>query len=765
MKSFSVCVFSLCVGVSGFLLAQEPQVIVAQKENQTELVTDGALPQEKPLSASLPVAPEEWEDWADWTPEKFRQQVPEAIKLAEGRLRSLVDQKKEDRSFKSTFLAFCESASEVQLLADRLRMLMAVADSSKQRAIYAEVWGPLSSFLSGMKLNKEVYDVLKEFSLQEGRPPLTAEQKRYQELLLHEFSSTGVHLEPEKKQELLAHMEQLELKAQKFRSQVMDSGQAWSYLVTEEKELAGLSEESKKGAFERAKKQKKATDEKPAWLLTRSSAGVVLKYSQNPFLREVFWRSQDAQGRGQGKKGSWDNEGLIFEMLTHRQKVSELLGVASPADLSTRDRMVKTPQRVFEFEADLYEKAFPVFEKESAALLRFASQHEGKKLNSMAPWDWAYYGNLWQEKTYKFKEKELKEYLEMDSFVARLYELFGELFGVDVREVPVQHRPLGDKKSRELSKASVWHPDVRFYEVFDRESGAFLGAFYGDFFSRSSKRGGAWVTELFVPREKTGGKKLAFMGLNINKAPQGQKTFLSLREAQTFCHEFGHLLHALSSEVEIYPLSGTRVVRDFIEVPSQLLESWLKEEEGLDVLLRHYETREKMPKAMKRNLLRLQNDRPASALVGQLRSAYLDMELHAKTAQYLKGQYKGIDAIEEEILARKPYRSSVELPVRRPSFCRSMNHIFGYASGYAAGYYSYLWSKVIALDVFERFKKAGIFDQKVGKEWRQKVLARGNSAESEELLKDFLGRELSFAPYLKSLGLKASKKTASQAKR
>jgi oligopeptidase A len=309
------------------------------------------------------------------------------------------------------------------------------------------------------------------------------------------------------------------------------------------------------------------------------------------------------------------------------------------------------------------------------------------------------------------------------------------VFGLRVAEQPV-------------GAVEVWHPEVRFYDVHDH-TGRHIGSFYTDWHPREAKRGGAWMNYLITGGLRSGGVRAPHLGLmcgNLTPPMDGQPALLTHREVETIFHEFGHLLHHLCGELEIKSLNGVNVAWDFVELPSQIMENWCWERAALDLFARHHETGEPIPEPLFRQMVAAKNFRSASATMRQLAFARMDLDLHLHAADYASGE---ISSRLRALL--RDYLVSTEPPA--PTIENRFTHIFADPTGYAAGYYSYKWAEVLDADAFTRFKREGIFNEQVGRDFVAKVLSRGNSADPMQLFTDFMGRPPDLSALLLRAGL------------
>jgi oligopeptidase A len=324
----------------------------------------------------------------------------------------------------------------------------------------------------------------------------------------------------------------------------------------------------------------------------------------------------------------------------------------------------------------------------------------------------------------------------MDRVVAGLFQLSGRIFGIRVAE-----RPRGE--------VETWHPDVLYYDVHDAR-GRHIGSFYADWHPRESKRAGAWMNYLITGGPQPDGTRRPHLGVicgNLTPPAPGRQALLSHREVETIFHEFGHLVHHLLGEVEIKSLNGTNVAWDFVELPSQIMENWCWEREGLDMFARHFETGEAIPESLFRKMTAAKNFRSACAAMRQVAFAKMDLLLHMRAPEFSAAgdiESRVREAIADCLVPTEP---------AAPTIVRRFTHVFSDPVGYAAGYYSYKWAEVLDADAFTRFRREGIFNERVGREFVERILSRGNSADPSQLFRDFMGRDPELGALLERSGL------------
>jgi len=366
--------------------------------------------------------------------------------------------------------------------------------------------------------------------------------------------------------------------------------------------------------------------------------------------------------------------------------------------------------RAQEFVRDLREKTEKRFREENQELEAFA----GSKL---APWDVGYFAEKQRAKLYDFDEESLRPYFPLEQVAAGMFDIFGRILGFRVQEE---------------SGVPAWDAAVKSYAILDKDSGAWLGSFYADWYPRENKRGGAWMDSLLTGNAVEGKPHLGLICGNLTPPVEGKPALLTHREVETMFHEFGHLLHHLLTRVEVRSLAGTAVAWDFVELPSQIMENWCWEREALDTFARHWETGAPVPEELFQKMKRAKTFRAANAQMRQLGFAYVDLTLHR--------EWNGTtDLLAYTRSLLQPF-AATELPADY-AMIAAFSHLFSSPVGYGAGYYSYKWAEVLDADAFTRFRKEGVFSPAVGHEYRDKILARGNSQDPAELYRSFMGRD------------------------
>jgi peptidyl-dipeptidase Dcp len=550
---------------------------------------------------------------------------------------------------------------------------------------------------------------------------LDAEQKRVLERYHVTFRRAGAALGPASRARLIEIMERLATLGTAFSQNVLADEQAFALCLTGEAELAGLPAFMREAM--RSEAQERGLDGHVV-TLSRSSALPFLQFSGRRDLREKVFRAFVSRG---DNNGSTDNKAIIAEMVELRAERARLLGYGDFAQYRLDDAMAKTPAAV----RDLLQTVWAPARERALAdreALQALVQEEGGNF-ALAPWDWRYYAEKLRQRRCDFDEAAIKPFLTLDRMIEAAFFTAERLFGLRVEE---------------HTDVPTWHPDVRVFEVRGSD-GSPIGLFFGDYFARSSKRSGAWMTSLRDQEKLAGDIRPQVVNVcNFNKGSGGEPTLLSFEDARTLFHEFGHALHGLLSAVTYPKISGTNVAADFVELPSQLYEHWLEQPDVLRRFARHYRTGAPMPEDLLRRLIAARNFDQGFATVEYVASAMVDLDLHALASP------GAIDAtaFEREALSRIAMPEEIAMRHRLPHF----GHIFA-GDAYAAAYYSYMWSEVLDADAFAAFEETGdIFDPRTAKRLRETIYAAGGARDPAEAYKAFRGRLPSAQALLRKRG-------------
>ena len=576
----------------------------------------------------------------------------------------------------------------------------------------------LSEHSDNISLNQELFKKVNAVYQQKESLKLTTEQERLLEETYKDFVRSGANLSSEKQARLREINKQLSTLGLTFSDNILNENNAFKLYIDKEKDLAGLPEWFRQSAAEEAK----ADGQEGKWLFTLGNASRLpfLQYSENRPLREQIYKAYINRGNNNDKN---DNKKIITDIVSLRLEKAQLLGFDCYSNFVLDNTMAKNSTTVMNFLNNLWSYSLPKAKAEAADLQKIMDKEgKGEKLEA---WDWWYYTEKLRKEKYNLEEDEIKPYFKLENVREGAFAVANKLYGITLTK---------------LEGIPVYHPDVEVFEVKDAD-GSHMGIFYVDYFPRPGKSGGAWMSNY---REQQGDiRPLVCNVCSFTKPVGDTPSLLTIDEVETLFHEFGHALHGLLTKCNYKGISGTNVVRDFVELPSQINEHWATEPEVLKMYAKHYQTGETIPDSLIEKILNQKTFNQGFMTTELLAAAILDMNLHNLTAT------KNLDVLPYENKAMNQLNLIPEIAPRyRTTY---FNHIIG---GYAAGYYSYLWANVLDNDAFEAFKEHGIFDKKTADLFRYNVLEKGNSEDPMTLYKNFRGAEPQLEPMLKNRGMK-----------
>ncbi|MBS0583473.1 MAG: M3 family metallopeptidase [Proteobacteria bacterium] len=606
--------------------------------------------------------------------------------------------------------------------------LHAVADSPALREAYSAALEKITEFATELGQNRELYAAVKAVADGAGFATLPRPARTLVEHALRDFRMSGVALEEPARSRFKEIANQLSKLSNEFENAVLDATEAWSEKIGE-MQLAGLPD------AERALLKQYAEEaEQDGWLVTlkQPSVTAVLTYADDRDLRERVYAAYQTRASDQGPSaGTFDNSQRIEQIMALRHEGARLIGFANAAEDSLATKMAGTPERVLAFLRDLAARAKPVALRELEELREFARGE--LNLADLQPWDVAYAAEKLRVKKYALSEEELKPYFPAEAAIAGLFAIVQRVFGVGFRA-------RGD--------VEVWHPDVRYYDVVDAQGKVIAGAYF-DLYARSGKRGGAWMDTCrsrYADGERTH-PPVAYLTCNFAPPTRDMPSLLTHDDVVTLFHETGHGLHHMLTEIDLPSVAGIDGVEwDAVELPSQFMENFAWQREGLALFAKHWKTGEPLPEELFRRMLAARHYHAGLFLVRQLEFGLFDFRLHLEF-----DPVRGARTME---LLREVRD---EVAVVMPPAWQRMPHAFGhiFAGGYAAGYYSYLWAELLSADAFARFEEAGVFDRAAGDAFRRSVLAVGGSRPALESFVEFRGREPEPDALLRSYGLAA----------
>lgn len=576
----------------------------------------------------------------------------------------------------------------------------------------------LSEHSDNISLNQDLFKKVDAVYQQKDALGLTTEQQRLLEETYKGFVRSGANLSPEKQARLREVNKELSTLGIKFSDNVLNENNAFKLYIDKEEDLAGLPDWFRQSAAEKAKED----GQEGKWLFTLGNASRLpfLQYSENRPLREQMYKAYINRGNNNDKN---DNKKNITDIVKLRLEKAQLLGFDCYSNFVLDNTMAKNSTTVMDFLNNLWSYSLPKAKAEAVELQNIMDKEgKGEKLEA---WDWWFYTEKLRKEKYNLEEDEIKPYFKLENVREGAFAVANKLYGITLTK---------------LEGIPVYHPDVEVFEVKDAD-GSHLGVFYVDYFPRPGKSGGAWMSNY---REQQGAIRPLVCNVCSFTQPVGDMpSLLTIDEVETLFHEFGHALHGLLTKCNYKGISGTNVVRDFVELPSQINEHWATEPEVLKMYAKHYQTGETIPDSLIEKILNQKTFNQGFMTTELLAAAILDMNLHNLTDT----QNLDVLAYEKEAMDKLGLIPEIAPRYRTTYF----NHIIG---GYAAGYYSYLWANVLDNDAFEAFKEHGIFDKKTADLFRNNVLEKGNSEDPMTLYKNFRGTEPQLEPMLKNRGMK-----------
>lgn len=608
--------------------------------------------------------------------------------------------------------------------------LKSVLNSEALREAHDACLPLLSEFQTYVGQHEGLYQAYLALSQSDDFPLLSGAQRKEIQNTLRDFRLSGIGLPAEAQQrygEIQARLSEL---ASRFSNNVLDATQGWHKLVADEAELAGLPDSVRAAARQMAELKGKE-----GWLFTLDIPSYlpVMMYADNRELRAEMYEAFTTRASDQGPNaGKWDNSAIMSELLTLRRELAQLLGFANYAELSLATKMADKTEQVVSFLTDLAAKSLPQGKAELEEIRAFAAEQHGQ--SELAAWDLAYYAEKLKQHKFSISDEQLRPYFPASKVVKGLFEVVKRVFGMKVRE------RLG---------IDTWHPDVRFYDIFDSED-ELRGSFYLDLYAREHKQGGAWMDVCLGRRYRQDGslqKPVAYLTCNFNGPVDGKPALFTHNEVVTLFHEFGHGIHHMLTRIDVAGVAGINgVAWDAVELPSQFLENWCWESEALAFISGHYETGEPLPADLLEKMLTARNFQAAMQMLRQLEFALFDFRLHQEFDPANPAQ---LPALLDEVRSQV----AVMTPPAFNRFQHSFSHIF--AGGYAAGYYSYKWAEVLSADAFSRFEEEGIFNPATGQSFLKNILEKGGSKEPMELFRAFRGREPKVDALLRHSGIAA----------
>jgi len=653
--------------------------------------------------------------------EHYLPAIKEAISHAKQEIMAIKDNTS-IATFANTIEALEQSGSLLDRIAEIFFNLNSAETNDEMQALAQEIAPLLSEFQNDVTLDEQLFARVKAVWDKRMGIPMDTEQKQLLEKTYKSFTRNGALLSEEKKTRLRAINTELSKLSLQFGEHVLAETNDFSLVIEDEKRLAGLPDFAQEAAAQEA--EDRGLEGKWVFTLQYPSYSAVVTYADDRELRKEI---TEAFARRACKGDEKDNRGLIKNIISLRHERAKLLGYASHADFVLEERMAKSPQNVYKFLHELLDYALPAAKKDLESLQQFSDTLQGPA--KLERWDVAYYSEKLKKEKYTIDDELLKPYFRLENVIEGVFTTAGKLFGISFHEEDT---------------IAKYHPDVRTYVVEDR-LGRHLAVFYADFFPRKGKRGGAWMTSYRGQQVREGKEQRPHISIvcNFTKPTRSKPSLLTLDEVNTLFHEFGHALHGMLADGRYSSITGTNVYWDFVELPSQIMENWVKEKECLDLFAHHYESGEVMPEALVERIKESAQFMEGMQTLRQLSFGLLDMAYHAQDPSRIEE----VKAFEAEIMAPL----NLLTPIENACMSTAFSHIF--QGGYAAGYYSYKWAEVLDADAFEYFQEKGIFHKDVAEAFRKHILSAGGREHPAVLYRRFRGRDADPKALIRRSGL------------
>lgn len=647
-----------------------------------------------------------------------------AIKEATKNVDNIVKQKAAP-TFENTIVALQKSSELLDRISGVLFNLNECCTNGEIQKIVMELTPELTRYENSVSMNQKLFQRVKAVYDQRSQLDLTTEEYTLLENTYKSFVRNGVNLTGSAKKTFAKNSERLAQLSQKMNQNVLADNNDFILHITNSADLEGLPQNTIDGAREEASERNL-----DGWVFTLAypSYGPFMTYCQNQELRKQMWQAYNSRGnRGNAN----DNNEVIREMTYLRYQQAQALGFKSYSEFVLSNRMCETPKQLEEFLGQLVKAAMPFAIKDLKEVSKYAKAH-GATL-PLQRWDFSFWSEKLKQEKYNFDEEQLRPYFQLEKVRQGIFDLYGKLYGLTFKEA---------------SNIEVYHPDVKVYEVFD--GNRFMGILYLDMHPRASKRSGAWMTEFRGQSNINGNqiRPLIQVVCNFSKPIGNKPALLSFDEVETFMHEFGHAMHGMLSDCTYPGTSGTNVKRDFVELPSQVMENWCYEPQFLNTFAKHYQTGDTIPSEFIKKIKAAEKYLSGWMCLRQLDLGMVDFAFHTISAP-IEGP---IEDFEHQ------HMNELMAPVKGANTSTAFTHIF--AGGYASGYYGYKWAEVLDADVFSKFKQNGIFDKATAEAFRREILSKGGSEHPAILFRNFMGRDPNIYALLLRSGFEEEAKTA-----
>lgn len=642
--------------------------------------------------------------------EHYEPGFEEGIKQLAEEVRTIADNP-QPATFENTIVALERSGELLENVSSAFFNVLNADADDQMMEISERISPKLSESSNNIFLNDQLFRRVKAVYDRKETLNLSTEDAKLLDDTYESFKIRGATLQPEDKEKYRKWSTELRLLTLKFDQHALKDKNRFELLLSREEELEGLPESVREAAALAAKQRGKT-----GWLFTLSAPSYIpfMRYAAQRELREKMYRAYMSIGN---KEDEFDNRDIIRQIVNIRLEIAKLMGHTNYAEYSQEHTMAKTPAQVYRLLNQLLDAYKPVALKEYNILQGFALGMEKENFTVM-PWDWSYYAEKLKDIRFNVNDEMTRPYFELSHVKKSVFQLATQLYGITFKE------------NKDIP---TYHPEVDTYEVYDAD-GKFLAILYTDFHPREGKQSGAWMSSIksqYKDAEGNDSRPQIVIVMNFTRPTETKPSLLSFDEVNTLLHEFGHALHGMFAEGTYASLSGTNVYRDFVELPSQIMENWLTEKEFLDQIAVHYQTGEKIPEEMIRHLVDAANFNIGYLCCRQISFGLLDMAWHTLTEPFTG---------DPTVFEKEAWAQAVILPEIPDSLMSSsFGHIF--SGGYAAGYYGYKWAEVLDADAFSVFKATGIFNKETARSFRKEILSRGGTEDPAILYERFRGQE------------------------
>ncbi len=695
----TIIMLAACVAVS---------LTSCKQEMKNPLLTDSGLRYEAPAFDKI-------------TDEHYLPAFEAAIAEGKQEIEAIVNNP-DAPTFENTILELEYAGGKLNTVAGIFYNLNEANTNDRMQEIAEQISPMMTEYSLSIMLNPKLFERVKAVYQQRESLNLSQEEAKLLEKTYKGFADNGANLSEEEKAKYSKIQEELSLATLKFGKNTLGATNAFTMHLTNEEDLAGLPPFAKDAAALEAKNRNLE-----GWVITlqQPSYSPFMQYAEKRELREKLWKAYNSKCL----EGEFSNLDIIKQIVGLRIEAAKLLGYNTYADMALKDRMAKDAPTVNGFLQNLLEKSLPFAKKDVKAVADYAKANGFK--GELMPWDFSFYSEKLKKEKYSLNDEVLKPYFKLENVKEAVFGLANTLYGLNFTEA---------------KDIPGYHPDVTVYDVTDA-NGRHMALFYADFFPRESKGGGAWMTafreQSFTKDGKVEKRPHISIVCNFTKPTETEPSLLTFYEVTTFLHEFGHALHGILAEGRFASLTGTSVARDFVELPSQIMENWATEKEYLASFAKHYQTGEVIPDELIDRIVESKNYNSGYASVRQLQFGIGDMAWHSVT----EVPADDVIAFEKKAVAACALMPDVPATAFAPSF----GHIF--SGGYAAGYYSYKWAEVLEADAFQMFKDNGIFNKETAEKFRKEILSRGGIEDADVIYRNFRGRDPEPEALLRKFGM------------